>query len=131
MLWASRQGDPIHSLRTDGAEGRRQTFRLGHSNKLPAGNPDKLSDKVQKHRPLWDARHAWGLGIPEALCHHHRSVSVSRSPVLSSGPLLLLQPLSRLYAVTIDRMCCSFGFGDNGLAKCQLFCGRAVGPVKE
>lgn len=50
------------------------------------------------------------------------------TPVLSSGSVLLLQPLSRLYAVTIDRMCCSFGFGDTGLVKCQLFCGRAMGP---
>lgn len=35
------------------------------------------------------------------------------------------------YAVTVDRMCCSFGFGDYGLEKYQLFCGRAMGPVKQ
>lgn len=79
MLWACRQGDP-HSFPEDRwGQGRRESFRLEHSNKLPAGNLDKLSGKVQKHRPLWDARYAWGLATPEALCHHHKSVGVART----------------------------------------------------
>lgn len=45
---------------------RRESFRLGCSSKLPAGNPDMLGSQIQEHRPLWDASYAWGLGILEA-----------------------------------------------------------------
>lgn len=80
MLWACRQGEP-HSFSEDrcGQGGREESIRLGLSHQLPAGNPDKLSDKVQAHRPLWDASYAWDVGIPEALYHRRRSLGVAKT----------------------------------------------------
>lgn len=46
LFWACSRGEP-HSLPEDRWVGREESFRLGSSNKLPAGDPDKLSEKVQ------------------------------------------------------------------------------------
>lgn len=59
--------------------GTENSSRLDHSSKLPAGNLDRLSGKVQEHRPLWDASYVWGLEFLKAL-YHHRSVRVVRTP---------------------------------------------------
>lgn len=41
--------------------GTKNSSRLNHSSKLPVGNLDRLSGKVQEHRPLWDASYVCGL----------------------------------------------------------------------
>lgn len=50
MFWACSQGEP-HSFLKDRWVEREESFRLGRSNKLPAGDPDKLSDEVQDVPP--------------------------------------------------------------------------------
>lgn len=41
--------------------GTENSSRLDHSSKLSVGNLNRLSGKVQEHRPTWDASYVWGL----------------------------------------------------------------------
>lgn len=74
----------------------------------------------------------WGFEFLAAL-YHHRSVGVVRTPNHDScfvpGVSSYTASVTIDYTVTVDRVCCSFGFGGTVLAwgKRQVFCGRALG----
>lgn len=55
---------------------------------------------------------------------------MARTPVLSQGPLFCSIRCHRLCSYCRQDVLL-FGFGDYGLEKYQLFCGRAMGPVKQ
>lgn len=75
MLWTADRGNP-HSFPEDRWVGkRRESFRLGMQLvSCPLGTQTSCQT-----RPLWDASYAWGLGLLEALYHHHRRVGVART----------------------------------------------------
>lgn len=78
-----------------GGEEKREFQAWDAASKLPAGNPDKLSDKVPVGCQL-----AWGLGLLEALYHHHRHAGVART---SKPPPLFYPQGSPSSALSIAR----------------------------